>query len=518
MGELVVFFSYFKNQFRERDWTQQELAEFYRVENTLVQHALAVSTDRGISDEGDPWFIFCRADDEEVIAHVARIGQQYVVVSSAFSGVARGADFRTLIQSLMEAHPLMLPSRSGAAKKVLLHPTALLSALVATAFLISAEKGAPIEHVSSAEGQKSSFLASLLQDKIAILSAIAIAASFVEKQVELALNLPSDQASLAEHGSDTEATVHLAVSHGPTNAENSHPLQDAGGGAHKLEMASLPSSVLGAEGVKSVEQVALTQSVVVTAPANGLEKIADSGVASSAFDLGKGVGHDIGINLADTIATSATTPVIGPELVTLNSHQPASVELDSTSAHTGPNGSSDVFNLAIGSSSSSQAFHLVAMDLGSGSLQPEHLPIIVPLSGDGVEQGLLQIGYSANDAHAIGAVVSIDGNATITANAAPEPASEAAAGSVAATSDHTTLAISTARPTFDAQANQTLQAFLNSTPQIAMGMDAAGKNLILIDSNPADMQNHDFHVVEWQVADGSTLTLIGILPHNVTTV
>jgi hypothetical protein len=39
------------------DWNQQELSDFYRVESALLQGGLSVTTDRGISDEGDPWFI-----------------------------------------------------------------------------------------------------------------------------------------------------------------------------------------------------------------------------------------------------------------------------------------------------------------------------------------------------------------------------------------------------------------------------------------------------------------------------
>ena len=45
---------------RSRDRTSQELAEFYRVESALIQGGMKISTDRGVSDEGDPWFVFCR--------------------------------------------------------------------------------------------------------------------------------------------------------------------------------------------------------------------------------------------------------------------------------------------------------------------------------------------------------------------------------------------------------------------------------------------------------------------------
>src|SRR5262249_12565263 len=117
------------------DWTQQELAEFYRVESALLQNSLLVVTDRGLSDEGDPWFVFCLSENEEVIAHFARIDGYYFVVSSAFSGVARGRDFKLLVRELMEAHPLMLPGNRGCGQKIFLHPAASLAALLAASYL-----------------------------------------------------------------------------------------------------------------------------------------------------------------------------------------------------------------------------------------------------------------------------------------------------------------------------------------------------------------------------------------------
>jgi hypothetical protein len=114
-----------------RDWNNQELAEFYRVEASLVQAGLTIDTDRGLSDEEEPWFVFCHAETGEVIIHFARIGGVYVAASGAFEGVLRGVDFRSLVEALLMRHPLVVP-RKG--EKISLHPSALLVALVATAF------------------------------------------------------------------------------------------------------------------------------------------------------------------------------------------------------------------------------------------------------------------------------------------------------------------------------------------------------------------------------------------------
>jgi hypothetical protein len=42
--------------------------------------------------------------------------------------------------------------------------------------------------------------------------------------------------------------------------------------------------------------------------------------------------------------------------------------------------------------------------------------------------------------------------------------------------------------------------------------DLAGQNVILIDKNPGDIANSHFGSLSWTFADGSTLTIIGIMP------
>src|ERR1700761_1867789 len=125
----------FSRKEEARDWSTQELAEFYRVEAILVQTGIKVTSDRGRTDEGEPWFVFCRADDEEVVIHFARIDGQYVVSAPTYFGSVDGADFRKLVQELIERHPVFRPRPR--ADNLLFHPAALLVLLVASALLKS---------------------------------------------------------------------------------------------------------------------------------------------------------------------------------------------------------------------------------------------------------------------------------------------------------------------------------------------------------------------------------------------
>ena len=103
-GKVVQLQRVFRRSF---DWTSRELAEFYRVEAALIQAGLRVETERGLSDEDDPWFAFCRPDDGEVIVHIARIGSLYILAGPSYDGVASGSDIAALVRDLVNRHPLI---------------------------------------------------------------------------------------------------------------------------------------------------------------------------------------------------------------------------------------------------------------------------------------------------------------------------------------------------------------------------------------------------------------------------
>lgn len=111
------------------DWTNVELAELYRVENALVQAHVTVETDRGITDEGDPWFVFCRAEGD-VIIHITRIGGYYHLFSPVLPKPLIGPSFSALTKAFLAG----LRSQVKTDESVSIHPAALLSVLVAAIF------------------------------------------------------------------------------------------------------------------------------------------------------------------------------------------------------------------------------------------------------------------------------------------------------------------------------------------------------------------------------------------------
>jgi len=118
-------------------WQNQDYAEFYRVRDRLNDSGFTVETDSGVSDEGEPWFIFQRAGSDDILVHVARIDRELVVVNGMTGQIFRGAEFREVIDQMLEDAPLVLPQRLQRNGKVVFHPSVVLTAFVAAAFLLA---------------------------------------------------------------------------------------------------------------------------------------------------------------------------------------------------------------------------------------------------------------------------------------------------------------------------------------------------------------------------------------------
>lgn len=128
------------------DWDNQELAGLYRVEGLLVQANIHISTGRGVSDEGDPWFVFCR-EDGDVFVHLARIDGSYLLDSPGLTEVLHGADFAELISRFVRqiankttaaaSNVVALRPRVLQDQTIRLHPSVMLAALIWSLYVAS---------------------------------------------------------------------------------------------------------------------------------------------------------------------------------------------------------------------------------------------------------------------------------------------------------------------------------------------------------------------------------------------
>lgn len=127
-------------------WSNQELADLYRTQRLLALAGITTVVDRGLSDEGDPWFIFMDARGE-VFVHFSRLDGLYMVASQVQDKPVWGDSLANLVT---EFSKWVQPARAttGGAQNVisiagrsrngvLVHPAASLAALVWSIYLIS---------------------------------------------------------------------------------------------------------------------------------------------------------------------------------------------------------------------------------------------------------------------------------------------------------------------------------------------------------------------------------------------
>ena len=121
---------------RPSGWSQQDLADLYRVGDQLTQLGFPVAVHTGQSDEGDPWAVFEQDRTGEVVVHVARINGELVIADVVRERVHRGRNFRSLADRLLNDAPLALP-QGGPGDNVVLHPRVVMVAFVAAAIVAS---------------------------------------------------------------------------------------------------------------------------------------------------------------------------------------------------------------------------------------------------------------------------------------------------------------------------------------------------------------------------------------------
>jgi hypothetical protein len=136
---------------RIKDWSNQELADLFRVVRLLSSSGLSIDHTRGLTDEGDPWFVMCKPSGE-VFIHICRLDGVYVLDNPSLSKPLTGRNFGELISEFSNQALKVSDASIGIGKaehghvfqlrrgnKVRLHPSAMLAALIWTLYLASEE-------------------------------------------------------------------------------------------------------------------------------------------------------------------------------------------------------------------------------------------------------------------------------------------------------------------------------------------------------------------------------------------
>jgi hypothetical protein len=129
------------------DWTNQELASIHKAIRLLQGTGIAVETDRGMSDDGSPWYVFC-GPQGDVLVHIARIDREYILDGVGLDAPLSGKTFDALIDRFVGGTTERLnPDRQDGLSNILnltrrkdttvfIHPAAQLAALIWAAMIV----------------------------------------------------------------------------------------------------------------------------------------------------------------------------------------------------------------------------------------------------------------------------------------------------------------------------------------------------------------------------------------------
>ena len=119
-----------------QDWSQQELADFCRAQRLLEQNGVAFGIDRGLSDVGDPWFVFYDYGSNEVFLHVARFDGKCFLACETLALTLTAPNIQTLMAQFEKSVRAYLSGSGEQASNVLLHPAARIVMSVSAVFLL----------------------------------------------------------------------------------------------------------------------------------------------------------------------------------------------------------------------------------------------------------------------------------------------------------------------------------------------------------------------------------------------
>lgn len=99
MSESIVYLA--DVRVHRQGWTKHELAHFRRAMNLLWEAGHSIETASGLTDEGEPWFVFCDANSGDVLAHFAKMSGKTVVCGPLLNSALTSRIFPDLAERIV---------------------------------------------------------------------------------------------------------------------------------------------------------------------------------------------------------------------------------------------------------------------------------------------------------------------------------------------------------------------------------------------------------------------------------
>jgi hypothetical protein len=118
------------------DWSQDEIADFYRAHRLLVENGAGIGIDRGVSDIGEPWMVFFDGSSQDVFLHVARIDNRCHLICESLDLRLSASNINQLIAEFENSVRELLSIRAERSKNVVIHPAARIIMSISAIFLL----------------------------------------------------------------------------------------------------------------------------------------------------------------------------------------------------------------------------------------------------------------------------------------------------------------------------------------------------------------------------------------------
>lgn len=129
-------FSRNRTPVKGQDWSQQDIADFYRAHRLLVENGAGIGIDRGLTDTEEPWLIFYDLTTQDVFMHVARIDNRCILICETLGIRLKAPTIAELIVNFESAVRDHLAVRTERNSNVVLHPAAKIIMSISAIFLL----------------------------------------------------------------------------------------------------------------------------------------------------------------------------------------------------------------------------------------------------------------------------------------------------------------------------------------------------------------------------------------------
>ena len=124
------------NNEQPSDWSQQEVADFYRAQRLLVENGASIGIDRGLSDVGEPWMVFFDTSSQDVFLHIARIRNRCHLICEPFNLRLSSSSISDLVTKFETSVRDYMSMRTENTKNVIVHPAARIIMSISAIFLL----------------------------------------------------------------------------------------------------------------------------------------------------------------------------------------------------------------------------------------------------------------------------------------------------------------------------------------------------------------------------------------------